>query len=392
MPTEGRASSTHVLALLEAHTVTGPAKNLLQLWQMSQRLEHPLQISVAVFQRERTAGESGNTFIVAARERGMNVHLVPEASAFDPRVLGRLRDLAGRLCPDILQTHAVKSHFLLRLSRLWKAHPWVAFHHGYTTTDPKMLAYNQLDRWSLRAPRQIVTVSEASKRQLCRRGVDPARVAVIHNAVEVEWLKSTDPSAVSQLVQQHAIEAGDSVILAVGRFSREKALIDLVPAARELARCQPNLRFRVLLVGDGPERPRVQQSVQAAGLQGRFIFAGQVQDVRPYYRLATVLAIPSHSEGSPNALLEAMAAGVPVVATSVGGIPEIVEDNNTALLVPARAPAALASALAHLLSNPEAARQQADRARQLVASQYTPQARAQFLAELYDRVRRQPHP
>ncbi|HZP18113.1 MAG TPA: glycosyltransferase family 4 protein, partial [Terriglobales bacterium] len=115
---------------------------------------------------------------------------------------------------------------------------------------------------------------------------------------------------------------------------------------------------------------------------------GQVSDVRPYYRMADVVAISSVSEGSPNVLLEAMAAGVPVVATSVGGIPEMVAGRDAVLLVEPANPDAMAAAIARLLADSESAHRMAANALQLVATQYSPQNRARWLLDLYASVGR----
>jgi glycosyltransferase involved in cell wall biosynthesis len=121
------------------------------------------------------------------------------------------------------------------------------------------------------------------------------------------------------------------------------------------------------------------------------VFAGQRGDVMPYYEAADVLAIPSLSEGSPNVLLEAMAIGIPVVATWVGGIPEIVTHGETALLVPPRSPQAMAEAIDVLLSNPGTAVSLAEKARRRVERDYSPQARANSLIEIYNQLYRSAH-
>src|SRR5579864_5360646 len=119
-----------VLAVLEASTITGPAKNLLEFARIAR--EEPfkprVEVSIAAYWR---AGDSA-VFLEAAAAAGIGVNLIPESGRFDRSVLERLRSLARDLAPDILQTHAVKSHFLLRASGLHRSLPWVAFHHGYT--------------------------------------------------------------------------------------------------------------------------------------------------------------------------------------------------------------------------------------------------------------------
>jgi glycosyltransferase involved in cell wall biosynthesis len=113
-----------------------------------------------------------------------------------------------------------------------------------------------------------------------------------------------------------------------------------------------------------------------------------LKDLAPYYEAADVVAIPSLSEGSPNVLLEAMAFGVPVAATRVGGIPEIVAHEDTALLVPARDSAAMAAAIDRLLSDPGTASALARRARNKVETEYSPESRGNSLVHIYADVYR----
>jgi len=178
------------------------------------------------------------------------------------------------------------------------------------------------------------------------------------------------------------------VILCVGRLSKEKAQIDMVRAVQQLRQISPTRAVRLMIVGDGPERARISQAIQSAGLQKHVVLAGHLKDLTPYYEAADVVAIPSLSEGSPNVLLEAMAFGVPVVATEVGGIPEIATHGETALLVPARNPGAMAAAIDLLLSSPGTGISLAQHARRKVETEYSPESRAQSLVSIYAEVNR----
>src|SRR5207248_7230096 len=110
-----------------------------------------------------------------------------------------------------------------------------------------------------------------------------------------------------------------------------------------------------------------------SGIGQRIIFAGQVTDVRPFYAMSDAFVLPSHTEGSPNVLLEAMAARVPIVATAVGGVPEIVENEESALLVPANDPAALAAAIVRLLTDADLGRRLTMNAAETVSKNHSPE-------------------
>jgi len=365
-----------ILAFLEAVTVTGPAKNIIEFARQA-----PVEIIVATFQRQ----SKPNDFTRAVEAAGIPLHIIHERRAFDTGVVAQMRRIVEQVQPDILQTHAIKSHFLMRASGLWKRRPWIAFHHGYTFTDAKQKLYNQLDRWSLRKSRRVITVSRAFARQLADIGVDAGRIEVVHNAIDPAW------GEIAHLRQQKRaelqIEEQDKVLLIVGRLSREKAHGALVEALARLRHLCPEVPVKLLIVGDGPERGTIERIAAAHGVRDQVILTGYTADVAPYYAAADIAVLASVTEGSPNALLEAMAASLPVVATAVGGIPEIVSDHETAILVPAGDVEALAQGLREVLMDETAAREMAVRARSLIVSRFTPQARMRRLCEIYEGVR-----
>ena len=347
-----------VLSVIEATTVTGPAKNLLNFNRLVrsplfQESELPrVEVSIVTFHRSHTHGNglrdyersaSPNAFVAAARAEGIEVDVIRESFRFQPSIIRRLRAIVAQRRPDIIQTHMVKSHFLIKLAGLGKKYPWLAYHHGYTTTDLKMRAYNQLNRWSLPSATRVITVCDAFAKQLSRTGVRADRIVVCHNSVAAPRRVTNEEQ--QALKGKLAIAADERVVLAVGRLSREKGQRDLIDAGAVLNRMESALKFKLVVVGEGPERESLERASREQGLSAQVLFIDHVGDVAPYYAIADALALPSHSEGSPNVLLEAMAAGVPVVATNVGGVPEIAIDCETALLVPPHDPQLFANAV-----------------------------------------------
>jgi glycosyltransferase involved in cell wall biosynthesis len=379
-----KVAPLRVLAIMEATTVTGPAKNLLEFARRAKTGDPPVQLSILTFRRAG-GGEPATPFITAARAEGLEVAEVEERFRFDPGVVRALRREIDRMAPDVVQSHQVKSHFLVAVAGLGSERPWVAFHHGYTTTDLKMRAYNQIDRFSLPRARQVVTVSQPFARQLESVGVRPARIRVLHNSVRVDRPDGVraDPAlcaAAARLRAQHGIADDAKVVAAVGRLSHEKAFPDLVAAVARLPLAPPAW---LVIVGDGPERARVTAAAASHGIADRVLITGHQADVATYYALADVVAISSLSEGSPNVLLEAMAAGVPVVATAVGGIPEIVTHEESALLCAASDPRALAAAIERVLGDAALGERLVAGARRRVKADHTPEGRASALGAIY---------
>lgn len=377
-----------LLVFIEANTITGPAKNLLTFAEMARlgTADPHFQLSIGVFQRPH----SPEVFVKAARRSEIPIHIIPETGRFDFSVLDQMRSLAREFAPDLVQSHAVKSHLLVRRSRLNKIAPWIAFHHGYTWTDAKMRLYNQLDRWSLRAADRIVTVSQPFRDQLMRIGVDEARIRVLHNAVNPEWSSQhRSPEARSALRKRLGIGPDQRIVLIVGRLSQEKDHQTALRAFRLLARKSSGKQLpplHLLIVGEGPERARIEEASRRFQLSQCVTLLGQVPSAEPYYGIADVSVLSSLTEGSPNALLESMAARVPVIATSVGGVPEIVSHNESALLIKTHDPAAMASSIEAILADETLRRRLTERAYELVLTRFTPEARMRQLTTLYQSV------
>lgn len=359
----------HVITLLEATGISGAAKPVLLFARQATAEANPvLRIGVAVFHRRGQPLENTLTQVLADAQ--IPVHRVHESRRFDPSVVPQLRRLAANLQPDLVWTNAVKSHFLTRLAGLHRSCRWLAFHHGYTAPDLKMLLYNQLDRWSLRAAHRVVTVCRSFAQNLESRGVAAGKLRVQHMPASPILLQ---PEQARDLRRRLGIGSGERVLLSVGRLSKEKAHADLLRAFHRLQRTADRAALKLVIVGDGPERPRLEALAGRLGIRGAVTFAGQQDDVVPFYSLAELVLLTSHSEGSPNVLLEAMSAGIPVVATSVGGIPELVRHEQEALLAEKGDIEGLAAAALRLLSDADLCRSLAENARR-AAAKHSPEA------------------
>lgn len=358
-----------LLAINEAYSITGPAKNLIEFAGLARNLN--VETSIVTFVR----GDDSNVFIETARARGIPVHVLRERGLADRTILKDLAALVAREQPDIIQTHAVKSHFVARLAGLPQQAPWIAFHHGYTWPSFRARAYNQLDRWSLRTAVKVLTVSLPFRDELAAKGVALERIEVVHNAIRPDWGKGTERPSL-------AIPPGRKVILIVGRLSREKDHLTLLQSISLLRDLNPHL----LIVGEGPERPRIEEEIRRLGLSDCVTLTGHQRSAEPYYAMADVAVLSSLSEGSPNALLEAMSAGIPAVATTVGGIPEIVTNEESALLVPPSDTSQMATAIRRILTDPSLQERLVEHSRELIQQKHSPEARTAKLIEIYKSV------
>lgn len=291
---------------------------------------------------------------VAARlPAGVRVHALGQRDGNDPRTPFRLAALLRSEGADVVHSHgwgtfcesAAAAVLAGTPARVHMAH---GLHQGYAPDDGARRFKEPLrraaERAFARAVDRIIAVSDRVKEDIVGViGIPEAKVTVIRNGVAPAE-GASDPGGPRR---EMGWRPADLVVCAVGRLAAVKNYQGLLEAAARLADLRP--RLKVAIVGDGPERARLEQRVLRLGLRENVFFAGERRDVRAWLACADVFALPSDYEGISVALLEAMSAGVPAVATRVGGNAEVVRHGENGLLVPPRDPAALAGALRELL-------------------------------------------
>ena len=255
----------------------------------------------------------------------------------DALALVELVRLCRRVRPEIVHAHSSKIGVLGRLAawlarvpiRIFTVHGWsFAAYDGHTRS-----LFLRIERLMRPLTTTVVCVSDATRREgLAARACDPRRTVVIHNAVEVgSFRPSTRRGGIAEVV-------------GVGRFAYPKDFVTLLAALRLV-----EAPFHLRLAGDGPALTAVASAVGREGLAQRVELLGPRADVPDLLAASDVFVLSSRSEGFPVSVLEAMAAGLPVVATNVGGVAEAVEHGETGFLVPASDAEALARALERLV-------------------------------------------
>jgi L-malate glycosyltransferase len=227
---------------------------------------------------------------------------------------------------------------------------------------------------------RVIANSSAVAEMLVNEFKIPAeRVRVMRNGVDLSRFRRRSGPRVTPLDQ---LEPDAKILLTVANMhSSVKGHYELIEAAQHICSIFPAAKF--VLAGDGVERSRIEEAVRAAGVEKNFIFLGQRADIPELLASADFFVLPSRAEGLPNAALEAMASGLPVVATRVGGIPEIIEDDVSGLLVPPQNSAALAQALTGVLSDVELAAKLAEASRQRACSEFSFERAIAQLEEIY---------
>ncbi len=316
------------------------------------------------------------------RRVGQSPTLLESSGSFDRRYLFRLRRLILEQEPAVIQTHLLTSAVYATLASAGLGIPVVSTFHGEPDIDPG-------DRWLwaklrvLRGPRnRMVFVSEALRSHVTGLGsVHRSRTRVIHNGVDCSVFR---PSEVPRApIPGLDLPEGATVVGAVGNVRRSKDYGVLLRATADLVERMPDIHTVIVGQNTGSLFEDLLDLRTSLGLQDRVHFLGFREDVAELFRCFDVFALSSSDEGFSLATVQAMASGVPVVATRSGGPEEIVVDEQTGLLVPPRDPRALADGLARVLALPDGGRAWGAAGRDRAASTFSTGAMLKAYEGLY---------
>ena len=297
-----------------------------------------------------------------AAPEGIPVHTIPCNGQLDFQVPQRLRVLAQTTGSDLVHAHGYKGDVYAYLALRRSSIPLVATCHNWIDGDLALRVYGRLDRFVLKRFRGVAAVSQGVAQRLIAAGVPRERIRSIRNGVDLRLLASIsrDPRTDATRPLQIGL---------VARLSHEKGVDLFVSMAALLADDLPNAQF--LVAGEGPERGRLESMIQGAGVAGRVTLLGRQDDMPAFYQRLDVLVLSSRDEGLPMAVLEGMASGLPVVATRVGEVPEVVQDGHTGQIVATESPGELARAVLGTVSDPVRLRAMGDAARAHVQAKFS---------------------
>jgi glycosyltransferase involved in cell wall biosynthesis len=257
-----------------------------------------------------------------------------------------IKDYMDKSKVQILHSHNYKSNFygwrVLSKNNI----QWVVTNHG-RRFGPKLMLYNLLDGFVVRHADKVVAVSKKIVSRMKLAGIDSKKICLIENGVNLERFRNNiSPGLIKDSLR---IKKKTLIVGTVGALTEEKGHIYLLKAIPKVIQGFPEAIF--LFVGDGRERKNLEKRTSYLNVKDSVIFAGMRKDVPEILSTLNVFVLPSLNEGFPMALLEAQAAKVPVVATRVGAIPDVVEDRVTGMLIPPKDPQAIAEAIIMILSD-----------------------------------------
>jgi glycosyltransferase involved in cell wall biosynthesis len=333
---------------------------------------------------------SGDSMLARATAAGLTVVSVPElvspiSPGDDRRALRRLTELMAREGYEVVHTHSAKAGALGRLAAERAGTPRVVHtFHGFPFHEfqsrPRRAAYVGIERYLARRTDIFLAVGGAVAAEAVRRGIAvPERIRVINPAIE-QSAGPAGPAARAAARGRLGVPVGCRVVGTVGRADYQKAPETFVDAIAGLDRDD----VYAVWIGDGPMRQEMETRAARRGLEGRFLCAGHRDDVPDLLPGLDVFAMASRYEGLPCAVAEAMAVGLPVVATAVNAVPDVVLPGETGLLVSPERPRQLAAAINYLLNEPAEAARMATAGRLLIADKFAPSSLATVLEAAYD--------
>jgi sugar transferase (PEP-CTERM/EpsH1 system associated) len=320
---------------------------------------------------------------------GVEIHALHKAPGLSPQTHVAVWKLLRQLRPTILHTYNLSAIEYNVVARLAGVPVRVHAEHGREATDPegKNRKHNLLRRLMIPFIDMYVPVSGDLQRWLKNViGVPDKKNLLVNNGVDTTGFEPGHDSVTQ--AQEQPFSADCFVIGTVGRIQAVKNQAGLIDAFIRLLALLPaeKARLRLAIVGDGPLLPAIREKISAAGIADHVWLPGARTDIANIMRGFSVFALSSIAEGTPVTILEAMATGLPVVATRVGGIPEVVVDQLTGTIVPSGDSEALATALASYVSQPELATQHGAAGRLRIEQKYSMTAMLAAYMRLYDEL------
>lgn len=326
------------------------------------------------------AAQPGSLMALRGRAAGIETFEIKMRSEGDIIAMCKIARLMRKNSYDIVHSHTSHAHFLAWFAAKFGGKPARIVSRRVDFSIYKhALSFSRIKY--MRGADHYITVSEAVRGVLVRDGVPADRISVAYSGIDAaRFPKIRD----NPLRREFALPPGSPVVGNIGHMVAHKGQIFLVEAAPLILQKFPDARF--FIVGDGPLRTALADRARELALDGKIFFPGFRTDIAEFLNLFDVFVMPSRTEGLGTSVLDALACGAPVVASSAGGIPEMIEHGRTGRLVEPENPAALADGVINLLSDRTMARALADEGRKMVSNKFSVDAMVEKTLEIYERV------
>jgi glycosyltransferase involved in cell wall biosynthesis len=290
-----------------------------------------------------------NELVQIAQDRGIDVVELHSRNAFDPGTIRRLAQILRNRGINLLCAHGYKANIIGRLASWFAKIPQISVSRGWTAESPKIRVYEKLDKLFLKFADKVVAVSHGQRIKILTLVANADRVVVIHNAINLGEIPEAGWR--DRLRQELGLPHDAFIVASAGRLSPEKNYSTMVEVARLAV--QHNAKIYFVIFGEGVLRSELEKAIVAADLCEHFLLPGFRKDLQELLHGIDVFMLPSHTEGLPNVVLEAFAVRKPVVATRVGGTPEVVQEGISGFLTKPDESALMAHHIQTLAANPD---------------------------------------
>jgi glycosyltransferase involved in cell wall biosynthesis len=381
-------SKTKVLRVIARVNMGGPALHVAYLTAGLRDRGYDTTLVAGSLAR----GEDSMEFV--ADELGVEVERLPGlrrdiSPVRDVLAVWRLAQVIRRERPAILHTHTAKAGAVGRMAALvaGNARPPIVVHtfHGHVLRGYfgplRTFGFRLLERWLARSTTALIAVSPEVRDDLVALGVAPReKFTVVRLGIELEQ-RVDDVNGRDETRRVLGIGPDRFTVGWIGRMTAVKRTGDVLLAFKRLR--DRGVDATLCLVGDGPERDQVERRAHELGIMRSTLFLGYQEDVAPFYAAFDAMILPSGNEGTPVSAIEALAAGRPVVATRVGGVPDVVRDGEDGFLVDRGAVDELAGALARLAEDPALRKRMGEAGRERVLPRYAVERLVDDVDRLY---------
>ncbi len=329
--------------------------------------------------------KNGNPMAGEIEKLGIPIDFVRVKRLADPGALPRLLAYLRRMRPAVLHTQLEFADTLGCTAAKLLGIPTVSTLHTADAPEKGEKSYRRLKlRWWIlqHFPVRVIAVSEGTRQHHLRVGkLPPEKVVTIHNGIDLSRFVPVSPAEIVALRESLGIPADAPVLVTVAVLRQPKGIQYLLEALPDILQRVPDTRY--LIVGDGNHRGKLESVATEKGVSDRVIFAGTRRDIPQILASTDIFVLPTLTEALPTALAEAMAAEKPIIASNVGGVPEMVDDGQNGLLIPPADPRALTEACLNLLESPERAREMGRAGRRIVEERFDIQRQVRQLEALY---------
>ncbi|MBU4331833.1 glycosyltransferase family 4 protein [Patescibacteria group bacterium] len=311
-----------------------------------------------------------------------------------------LKKLINTIKPDILQLHSTKAGVLGSLAaKNYNSHiRKIGIHSqnlhviyrigGWAFLEDipwwKKWLYIKAEKWTGKYKDIIINNCEAHRQLAIKLGIAPAeKIKTIYNGIDLNKLTFLNRQEARQKLtsSSQAVKQSSIVIGTIANFYKNKGLKYLIKAVSQLSiipastkgRWASGRNYQLLIIGDGAERKNIENLIQELNLENQVILTGKIKNAHQYLKAFDIFVLPSIKEGQPWSLMEAMAAELPIVATNVAAIPEMIEDGKSGLIIESKNPQAIAEKIGYLANNHKIAESLGKNARQVIEKKFTTQ-------------------